>query len=58
MVVGRLTHYGIDLVLISVILGGIKRSSGFGYAELTHCARANDTTSTRFHYATSFAAAF
>ena len=44
MVVGRLTHYGIDLVLISVILGGIKRSSGFGYAELTRCGRATDTT--------------
>ncbi|KAK9900778.1 DUF1748-domain-containing protein [Cystobasidium minutum MCA 4210] len=32
MVVGRLTHYGIDLVMVSVILAGVKRTSGFGLA--------------------------
>lgn len=30
MVLGRLTHYGVDLVMVSVILAGVKRTSGFG----------------------------
>ena len=32
MALGRLTHYGIDLVMLSVILAGVKRTSGFGCA--------------------------
>ncbi|KAG8867471.1 hypothetical protein FRC20_005660 [Serendipita sp. 405] len=26
---GRLVHYGVDLVLISTVMAGVKRSSGF-----------------------------
>ncbi|KAI5479927.1 hypothetical protein MNV49_002217 [Pseudohyphozyma bogoriensis] len=29
MVLGRLTHYAVDVVLVSTILAGVKRSSGF-----------------------------
>ncbi|KAG8845474.1 hypothetical protein FRB96_002492 [Tulasnella sp. 330] len=29
MVLGRLTHYAVDAVLLSTVLAGIKRSSGF-----------------------------
>ena len=32
MALGRLAHYGIDLVMLSVILAGVKRTSGFGCA--------------------------
>jgi hypothetical protein len=31
MVLGRLAHYGFDLVLVSTVLAGVRRSSGFGY---------------------------
>lgn len=27
---GRLVHYGVDLVLVSTVMAGVKRSSGFG----------------------------
>ncbi|EJU04723.1 DUF1748-domain-containing protein [Dacryopinax primogenitus] len=29
MVIGRLIHYAVDAVLISTVLAGVKRSSGF-----------------------------
>jgi len=32
MVLGRLTHYAFDAVLLSAFLAGIKRSSGLTYA--------------------------
>ncbi|KAF4594456.1 hypothetical protein GQ602_000069 [Ophiocordyceps camponoti-floridani] len=31
MVVGRLTHYAIDAVLISTVLAGMKRSTGLTF---------------------------
>jgi len=30
MVLGRVAHYAVDAVLISTILAGVKRTSGFG----------------------------
>ncbi|KAF9523545.1 hypothetical protein CPB83DRAFT_862688 [Crepidotus variabilis] len=30
MVLGRLVHYTVDAVLLSTVLAGVKRSSGFG----------------------------
>lgn len=33
MVLGRLTHYAFDAVLISAFLAGIKRSTGLTYAQ-------------------------
>lgn len=29
MVLGRLTHYAVDLVLVSAVVAGVKRSTGF-----------------------------
>ncbi|KAI0364459.1 DUF1748-domain-containing protein [Pilatotrama ljubarskyi] len=29
MVLGRLIHYGVDAVLLSTLLAGVRRSSGF-----------------------------
>ncbi|KAG8752162.1 hypothetical protein FRC12_012107 [Ceratobasidium sp. 428] len=29
MVVGRLTHYAVDLVLVSTVLAGVKKSTGY-----------------------------
>jgi len=29
MVLGRLTHYAVDAVLVSALLAGVRRSSGF-----------------------------
>ncbi|ORY77212.1 hypothetical protein BCR35DRAFT_353185 [Leucosporidium creatinivorum] len=29
MVLGRLTHYAVDIVLVSAVVAGVKRSTGF-----------------------------
>jgi hypothetical protein len=31
MVLGRLVHYTLDAVLLSTVLAGVKKSSGFQY---------------------------
>lgn len=31
MVLGRVVHYGVDAVLFSTLLAGIKRTSGYTY---------------------------
>lgn len=31
MVLGRLAHYAIDAALVSTVLAGVRRSSGFTY---------------------------
>ena len=31
MVLGRLTHYAIDAILLSTVVAGVKRSTGFVY---------------------------
>lgn len=31
MSLGRLTHYAVDLVLLSTVLAGVKRGTGFSY---------------------------
>ena len=30
MVLGRLTHYALDAALVSTVLAGVKKSTGFG----------------------------
>jgi hypothetical protein len=35
----RLVHYGVDAVLVSTILAGVKRTSGFGYVAFSSAAR-------------------
>ena len=40
MVLGKLVHYTADAVLLSTVLAGVRRSSGFSsviYFNLTHC---------------------
>lgn len=34
MVLGRITHYAVDLVMASVVLAGVKRTTGFGCGDL------------------------
>ena len=41
MVLGKLVHYAFDAVLLSTVIAGVRRSSGFSYVKL------NDISVTR-----------
>lgn len=39
--IGRLVHYTVDAVLVSTVLAGVKRSSGFTYVSLSSARSAS-----------------
>ena len=50
MVLGRLAHYAIDAILLSTVVAGVKRSTGFTCVLLPHyyVVRSRETSSSIF----------
>ena len=47
MVLGRLLHYGVDAVLLSTVVAGIRRSSGFTYVPVLALCFSSDLRAVR-----------
>lgn len=41
MALGRIVHYAVDAVLVSTVVAGIRRSSGFAWASQASCPASN-----------------
>lgn len=47
MAIGRLVHYGLDAVLVSTVLAGVRRSSGFKYVVVPFLTPSDESLTTR-----------